>query len=78
MVETTWFNLPSVLEERVVSLEKEVELDISAGNIFSFEEKLRLQVEEEKEKERKAKIRDSNVFACLFDSNYGYVCIYHS
>jgi hypothetical protein len=68
MVETMWFNLPNVLEDRVVSLEKEVELDISAGNIFSFEEKLRLQVEEEKEKEKREKQRYEilmSLFVCL-------------
>jgi hypothetical protein len=68
MVETMWFNLPNVLEDRVVSLENEVELDISAGNIFSFEEKLRLQVEEEKEKEKREKQRYEilmSLFVCL-------------
>jgi len=65
MVETKWLNLA---EETFVSSEKEVELDISAGNIFGFEErKTALQVGEERKKEKRKKLGSSKdtVFYCF-------------
>lgn len=72
IVVTTWLSPPILVpQETVASSDKELELDITEGNI-AFEEKLQVGG---KKKEKKSKIRYSNVSVCLFVPNRSYVFI---